>query len=93
MHKTVQTFYLSSCSDNRKSKRGPADQKRPRRRKWVGIFAIALTFIIGGAVARAQQAGKAYRIGYVGNASGVGPAQDAFKNRSSGHRTEDFHCQ
>jgi putative ABC transport system substrate-binding protein len=32
-------------------------------------------------VARAQQAGKAYRIGYVGNASGVGPAQDAFKNR------------
>ena len=64
-------------SDNPKSK----IQKRPRRRKWVGIFAIALTFIIGGAVARAQQAGKAYRIGYVGNASGVGPVQEAFKIR------------
>ena len=50
-----------SCYDNRKSK----IQKRPRGPKWVGIFAIVLTFVFGGAVARAQQPKKVFRIGYL----------------------------
>jgi putative ABC transport system substrate-binding protein len=48
------------------------------------VFALsALVMAVGLSVsgADAQQPGKAYRIGYVGNASGVGPMQDAFKNR------------
>lgn len=48
-----------SCSDNRQSK----IEKRPRRRKWAEIFAIALAFAFGGAVADAQQPGKIFRIG------------------------------
>jgi putative ABC transport system substrate-binding protein len=45
----------------------------------VGIFAIALTFIIGGAVARAQQAGKVYRVGYLNNAASIRPVDAAFR--------------
>jgi len=48
------------------------------------IFALsALVMVLGCSVsgADAQQPRKAYRIGYVGNASSVGPVQDAFKNR------------
>jgi hypothetical protein len=33
--------------------------------KWVGIVAIALTFVFGGAVAQAQQPGKIFRIGFL----------------------------
>jgi putative tryptophan/tyrosine transport system substrate-binding protein len=48
-------------SDNRKSK-----IENP---KWVGIFAIALTFVFGGAVATAQQPTKVPRIGYLSSTS------------------------
>jgi len=48
---------LKSCSDNRKSK--------IQNPKWVGIFAIALTFAFGGAVATAQQPKKVPRIEYL----------------------------
>jgi ABC-type uncharacterized transport system substrate-binding protein len=48
-------------SDNRKSK-----IENP---KWVGIFAIALTFAFGGAVATAQQPTKIPQIGYLTAAS------------------------
>ena len=48
-----------SCSDNRK----PKIQKQLRRRKLVGIFTIALTFALGGALSRAQQPKKVPRIG------------------------------
>jgi len=68
-------------SDNRKSKACPFDKLRagsePRRRienpKWVGIFAIALTFAFGGAVATAQQPTKVPRIGYLSATSGTRP--------------------
>ena len=46
--------FFDSCSDNRKSKSGPADQKRPRRPKWVVVVAIIFTFAMCGAVAHAQ---------------------------------------
>ncbi len=49
--------FLDSASDNRKSK-----IENP---KWVGIFAIVLTFAFGGAVAQAQQPKKVPRIGYL----------------------------
>ena len=48
-----------SCSDHWKSK----IQKRHRGRKLVGTFTIALTFALGGAVARAQQPKKVPHIG------------------------------
>jgi putative ABC transport system substrate-binding protein len=53
---------LNSSSQNRKSKSGPADHKQ----KWAGIFAIALTFVFGGAVAHAQQPAKIFRVGILG---------------------------
>src|SRR5437773_9048433 len=56
---------LGSCSDNQKSKNGPADQTPPCRRKWVGIFAIGLTLAFIGASARAQQPTKIPRIGFL----------------------------
>ena len=49
----------NSYSDNPKSK-----IENP---KWVGIFAVAVTFIFGGAVVWAQQAKKLARICYLGN--------------------------
>ena len=48
-------------SDNLKSK----IKKRPRGRKWVGIFAIAFTFAFGAAVGLAQQQPKVYRVGVI----------------------------
>jgi putative ABC transport system substrate-binding protein len=42
--------------------------------KWGGIFAVTLTFALGGAVANAQQPKKVPRIGYLSNAD---PATDS----------------
>ena len=53
---TAQTAFLFR-SDNRKS--------AIQNPKWVGIFAMALTFIFGGVVATAQQSKKVSRIGYL----------------------------
>jgi len=58
---------LNSCSDNRKSKTCPELCRRIENPKWLGIFAIALTFAFGGAVALAQQPKKVLRIGYLSN--------------------------
>ena len=57
MNKTFWNRFLDSCSDNRKSK--------IENLKWVGIFAIALTFAFGGVVAQAQQPKKVPRIGFL----------------------------
>jgi putative ABC transport system substrate-binding protein len=65
---------LNSYSDNLKSK-----IENP---KWVGIFAIALTFALGGAVATAQQPKKVPRIGYL--SSGGDPARES--SRAEGLR-------
>ena len=56
---------LGSCSDNRKSKTCPEPCRRIENLKWVGIFAIALTFAFGGVVAEAQQPNKVQLIGYI----------------------------
>jgi putative ABC transport system substrate-binding protein len=49
--------------------------------KWVGIFAIALTFALGVTVAEAQQAKKVPRIGYLSASSAADAAQrtEAFR--------------
>jgi ABC-type uncharacterized transport system substrate-binding protein len=57
--------FPSLFSSNRKSK--------IQNLKWVGIFAIALTFVFGGVEARAQQPKKVPRIGYL---SSVDAARD-----------------
>ena len=49
-----------SCSDNLKSK--------IQNPKWLGSFAIALTFVFGAAVVQAQQPKKVPRIGYLSSA-------------------------
>ena len=68
----------SNClSANRKSK-----IENP---KWVGIFAIALTFALCGAVAQAQQTGKVVRIGFLdpSTASGSAVLLEAFRQELS----------
>jgi putative ABC transport system substrate-binding protein len=52
----MNAFPSKSLSDNRKS--------AIQNPKWVGIFAIALTFAFGGAVVEAQQT-KVYRVGVI----------------------------
>ena len=42
--------------------------------KLVGLFAIALTFALGWAVAHAQQPGKVFRIGFLDNSTAAGSA-------------------
>jgi putative tryptophan/tyrosine transport system substrate-binding protein len=54
-----------ACSGNLKS----AIQKRPRRPKWWGIFAIAFVFGFAGVEARAHQPKKIPRIGFLGASS------------------------
>src|SRR5947207_13133574 len=65
MTKTFSFRFPAFSSGNRKSK----IEKRPRRRKWAGLFAIVVAFTMCGARAGAQQTGKIPRIGYLGGAS------------------------
>ena len=67
--KTWTEFFDSAQDKLRRS-----FQKRPRRRKWVGIFTIGFTFVVGGVVAQAQQAGKVSRIGYLDSTTASGSA-------------------
>jgi putative ABC transport system substrate-binding protein len=55
----------SSLSPNLKSKTCPERSRRIQNPKWLGIFAITLTFAFSGAVAEAQQPKKVPRIGYL----------------------------
>jgi putative ABC transport system substrate-binding protein len=57
---------LDSSSDNPKSK-----IENP---KWVGIFAVVFTFVLGGPVAQAQQTKNVQRIGYL---SAFEPARES----------------
>ena len=61
----------NSCSDNPKS--------AIQNRKWLGIIAIVIAFAMCGAMAHAQQSKKVYRIGYLANAIGIGPREEAFR--------------
>jgi putative ABC transport system substrate-binding protein len=42
--------------------------------KWMGIFAIAFTFVFGGAWVSAQQTGKIFRIGFLDSSTASGSA-------------------
>lgn len=70
--KHMNAFPSEVLSDNPKS--------AIQNPKLVGIFAIALTFALGGAVAIAQQPEKMPRIGYV----------DAGSRATTGHRAQAF---
>jgi putative ABC transport system substrate-binding protein len=74
-------YFLLYSSDNLKTKSGPADQERPRRRKWAELSVIALVLVVGGTVALAQQARRVPRIGYL---SGLAPSSES--TRSEGFR-------
>ncbi|HEX2931789.1 MAG TPA: hypothetical protein VHV54_18825, partial [Candidatus Binatia bacterium] len=65
MHNTLVKRFLDSFSDNRKSK--------IQNRKLVGI-ALIITFAMCGAMVEAQQPGKIFRIGYLGNSTASGSA-------------------
>jgi len=77
MHKKFRFRFGFSCSDNRKSK----IEKRARRQKWAGVFAIVLALTVCGARAPAQQTGKIFRIGYLdpSTASGSVGLLEAFR--------------
>ena len=67
---------MNACSDNLKSKSGPADQNR----KLVGIAALAVAFAMCGAWAEAQQPGKVPRMGYLaGNLGRDSPNAEALR--------------
>ncbi len=55
MNKIFRIRFLASQSGNRKSKSGPADQKRPRRPKWVEVLAILVLLLGRVGVAEAEQ--------------------------------------
>jgi hypothetical protein len=69
--------FFGPQSDNLKSK--------IENRKWAGVFAIALAFVFGEAVAKAQQPGKIFRIGFLDSstASGMAVLVDAFHQELS----------
>lgn len=64
MIKRLLNHVLVFSSDNRKSK--------IENLKWLGIFAIVVTFAMCGAVAMAQQPKKVFRIGYFGSLDPAG---------------------
>jgi ABC-type uncharacterized transport system substrate-binding protein len=67
MNRRTWVRWLDSFSDNRRAKSGPADQKRPRGRKWAGLSVIAFALALCGAVG--AQPTKIPRIGYVSSTS------------------------
>jgi len=64
MDKTSSVRILNSCSDNLQSASGPADQKRHRRLKWLGLSLIAFVLVACAVLAQAQQPTKVPRIGF-----------------------------
>ena len=60
------TRVLSFQSDNRKSACSPADQKRPRGSKWLGLSVFAFVLVVTAAAAHAQPSKTAPIIGVVG---------------------------
>jgi putative ABC transport system substrate-binding protein len=78
MNAMYRFLFVVSQSDNRQSKtcgeRIRPIQKRPRRLKWAGLFAIVAALTVCGARADAQQAGKIFRIGVLDNSTAAGSA-------------------
>ena len=69
------------------SKTCPERSRRIQNPKWVRNFAIALTFVLGGVVAEAQQAKKVPRIGFLvlGSASSETARIQAFRQGLRDH--------
>jgi putative ABC transport system substrate-binding protein len=76
MHNTFLKRFLNSCSDNRRSKSGSADENL----KWLGFSVIAFVLMVSGAVAQAQEQSKIPRIGYL----------TASTPAANSHRSEGF---
>jgi ABC-type uncharacterized transport system substrate-binding protein len=76
-NKFMNVFSSTLSSDNRKS--------AIQNQKWVGIFAIILILVFGGAAATAQQTGKIFRIGFLdpSTASGMAGLLEAFRQEMS----------
>jgi putative ABC transport system substrate-binding protein len=76
---------LRSFSHNRRSTTCPEPRRRIQNRKWLGIFAIALTFTSGGVAAEAPQTGKVFRIGFLDSstASGMAGLVEVFRQELS----------
>ena len=82
MQRKFRTRFGFSWYDNRKSKACPFDKlragsepgRRIENRKLVGLVAIALTFVLGGVLAQAQQPTKVFRIGYLDRTDASGSA-------------------
>jgi len=85
MNRRSSARWLDSFFDNRKSKTCTERRRSIENPKWVGIFAIALTFAFGGAVVEAQQPGKVPRIGVLdeSTASGSAVLLEAFRQELS----------
>ena len=71
---------FQNCSDS-----GNNLKSKIENLKLVGIFAIALTFTLGGAVATAQQPTKVFRIGFLdpSTASGMAGLLEVFRQEMS----------
>ena len=74
-------IHSKSLSDNRKPVVSHVEPSAIQNPKWVGIFAITLTFICGGIEAEAQQPTKIPRIGYLSasSASEASSRTEAFR--------------
>ena len=84
MHEGNWMRFLSSQSDNRKSKSAPADQKRPRRLKWAELLAVVVVLTVCGTTAEAQQQpARIPRIGILipASASFFSARVDTFRQR------------
>jgi putative tryptophan/tyrosine transport system substrate-binding protein len=79
MTETSQAAFFWSRLVNPKPVVGFAERSAIRNPKWVGIFAIALTFAFGGVVAGTQQPGKLSRIGYLSRGYGPGANEEMFR--------------
>jgi putative ABC transport system substrate-binding protein len=67
-----------SYSDKPKAAPQMAIQKRPRRRRLVGLVTLVSAFALCGAVAQAQQPKKIYRVGYL-TPTASSPTIEAFR--------------
>src|SRR5947207_1066453 len=79
MNEKSSVRILDSFSFNQKSKTCPEPCRRIQNPKFVGFFAIVVTFVLCGAVADAQQPKKSARIGYLSVRSAPSEREEAFK--------------
>ena len=85
MKKILRRRFFGPQSDNRKSKTCAEQRRSIQNLKWVGIFQSLLTCALGGAVAKAQQPAKLFRIGFLDSSTASGSAVllEAFRQEMS----------